>query len=150
MAVHADQGDAPQGAVCLPVAAAVQAVPVGAARGNRDGRGAAQAGEGAFGAQPGGVVSGGDEQLPGGIDADARQGDQVRRGCGDQRDELERLGRRSRPAALASGGPATAGRPWSRPLGQSKNRAGTRRRRGHADGRSASAAGREPARARRR
>jgi hypothetical protein len=32
VAAQADQGDAPQGAVRLPVAAAVQPVPVGAAR----------------------------------------------------------------------------------------------------------------------
>ena len=34
--VHADQGDAPQGVVGLTVAATVEAVAVGAARGRRD------------------------------------------------------------------------------------------------------------------
>jgi hypothetical protein len=39
MAAHADQGDAPQGVVGPAVAAAIQSVAVGAARGRRDGSG---------------------------------------------------------------------------------------------------------------
>ena len=35
-----------------------------------------------------GVVSGGDQQLPGGVDADAGQGDQMWGSCGDERGEL--------------------------------------------------------------
>jgi len=89
VAVQADQGNAPQGAVGVAVAAAVQPVTAaGAAGGGRERRDAAEPGEGSFGAQPGGVVPGGDQQLPGGIDADAGQGDQLRNGGGDQRGEL--------------------------------------------------------------
>ena len=67
-AVPADQGDAPQGVVGVAVAAPVESVAVGAARGRRDGGGAAQMGEGGLGAEPLGVVAGGDQQLPGGVD----------------------------------------------------------------------------------
>jgi len=52
VAVHADQGDAPQGMVGSAVAAAIASVAVGAARGRRDGSGAAQVREGSLGAQP--------------------------------------------------------------------------------------------------
>src|SRR5260370_11497208 len=43
VAVHADQGDAPQGAACVAIAAAVQSMPVGAAWGDPGPRDAAQA-----------------------------------------------------------------------------------------------------------
>ena len=45
VAAHADQGDAPEGAVRIPVAAAVQAVPVGASGADRNRGGAAEPGE---------------------------------------------------------------------------------------------------------
>jgi hypothetical protein len=45
VAVHPDQGDAPQGVVGPAVTAAVQLVAVGAARGRRDRGDAAQVGE---------------------------------------------------------------------------------------------------------
>jgi hypothetical protein len=44
--------------------------------------------EGSLGAQPLGVVAGGDQQLPGGVDPDPRQGQQGGGGRGDQRPEL--------------------------------------------------------------
>ena len=61
---------------------------VGAARGGGDGGGAAQVGEGGFGAEPLGVVAGGDQQLAGGVDPDPGQGEQGGRGRGDQRSEV--------------------------------------------------------------
>jgi hypothetical protein len=76
VAAHPDQGDAPQGVVGLAVAAAVESVAVGAARGRGDGGGAAQVGEGGLAMEPLGVVAGGDQQLPGGVDPDPGQGDQ--------------------------------------------------------------------------
>ena len=66
---HADQGDAPQGMVGSAVAAAVEAVAVGAARGGGDRGGATQVCEGRLRAEPLGVVTGGDQQLAGGVDA---------------------------------------------------------------------------------
>ena len=66
---HADQGDAPQGMVGSAVATAVEAVAVGAARGRRDRGGATQVCEGRLRAEPLGVVTGGDQQLAGGVDA---------------------------------------------------------------------------------
>jgi hypothetical protein len=50
VAAHADQGDAPQGVVGVAVAAAVEAMAVGAAREGRDRRGAAQVREGGLAA----------------------------------------------------------------------------------------------------
>jgi hypothetical protein len=44
--------------------------------------------EGSLGAEPLGVVAGGDQQLPRGVDADAGEGDQARGGRGDQFLEL--------------------------------------------------------------
>lgn len=88
VAVHTDQGDAPQGAVGVAVAAAVQPVPVSAAGGHRDRRHTAQARERPLRAQTASVVSGGYQQLPGGVHADAGQRDQLRRGRSDQRSEL--------------------------------------------------------------
>jgi hypothetical protein len=58
-----DQSDAPEGAV----GAAVQPVSVGTSGADRNWRNAAESGEGGFGAQPVGVVAGGDEQLSGGV-----------------------------------------------------------------------------------
>jgi hypothetical protein len=84
MAVHANQRDAPQGAIGATVAAAVQAVAVGAAGRHRDRRRSTEPGEGPFGAQSPGVVSSSDEQLPGGINADARKRNQPR---GNRRDQ---------------------------------------------------------------
>ena len=61
---------------------------MGAARGRRDGGGAAQLREGGLGAEPLGVVTGGHQQLPGGVDPDPGQGDQGRGDRGDQQLEL--------------------------------------------------------------
>ena len=61
VAAHEDQRDQPQGAVGLVVAAAVQPVPVRAARRHRYRGGAAEPGEGCFGAEPAAVVPGGDQ-----------------------------------------------------------------------------------------
>jgi hypothetical protein len=69
VAAHPDQGDLPQGVVGPAVAAAIQPVAVGATRGGWDGGGAAQMREGGFGAQPLGVVAGGDQQLASGLDS---------------------------------------------------------------------------------
>ena len=55
VAAHPDQGDPPQGVVGVAVAAAVQPVAVGAARGRRDRGGAAPVGEGGLDPQPLGV-----------------------------------------------------------------------------------------------
>jgi hypothetical protein len=71
MAAHTHQGDAPQGAVGLPVPAAVQAVAVGAAGEDGNGYAAAQPGELRLGCQPVGVVAGGDQQLSGGVDTNS-------------------------------------------------------------------------------
>ena len=66
----------------------VQPVPVSPAGGHRDRGYPAQPGEGPLGAQPGGVVPGSDQQLPGGIDPHAGQGDEAGCGGGDERGEL--------------------------------------------------------------
>ena len=80
VAVHADQGDAPQGVVGSAVTSPVEPVAVGAARGRRDGGGAAEMGEGSLRAQPLGVVARGDQQLAGGLDPDASQRQRCRGG----------------------------------------------------------------------
>jgi hypothetical protein len=77
VAVHADQGDAPQGVVGPPVTGPVEPVAVGAARGRGDGCGTAQVGEGGLGAQPLGVVAGGNQQLAGGVDPDPGRASRV-------------------------------------------------------------------------
>jgi hypothetical protein len=84
VAVHADQGDAPQGVVGAAVTSPVEPVAVGATRGRGDGRGTAQVGEGGFGAEPLGIVAGGDQQLAGGVDPDPGQGEQGGGDGGDQ------------------------------------------------------------------
>ena len=52
------------------------------------GAGAAEVGEGGFGAQPLGIVAGGDQQLAGGLDPDPGQGDQAGATAADQGLEL--------------------------------------------------------------
>jgi len=69
--------DAPQGAVGLPVTAAVEPPAGHLARGRRDGRGAAQARPGRLGPQPARVVPGGDQQRGRGVDAHAVQRQQL-------------------------------------------------------------------------
>jgi hypothetical protein len=78
-----NQGDAPQGVVGVAVAAAIEAVAVGAARRGGDRGGAAQMSEGGLRAQPLGVVTGGDQQLAGGVDPDPGQRDQAGGSRGD-------------------------------------------------------------------
>ena len=73
----------------MAVAAAIQPVTVGATRGGGDGGDTAQVREGGLATQPLGIVAGGDQQLPGGVDPDPGQGDQGGRGRADQRLELE-------------------------------------------------------------
>ena len=68
--------DAVEGGVGLAVAAAVEPVPVGLAGGGGDRGDAAEHGERGLGAQPVGVVPGGDQQLAGDVGADAVQGEQ--------------------------------------------------------------------------
>jgi len=80
--------DAPQGVVGLPVAA-----PVEPMAGRLAGRGVdrgdpAEVGEGGLGADPVGVVAGGDEQQGGGVGADTLQGQQARGGRCDEPVEL--------------------------------------------------------------
>ncbi len=104
MAVHADQGDAPQGAVGVAIAAAVQSMPVGAAGGHRDRRDAAQACERTLRAQSAGIVASRDQQLPGGVYSDAGQGNQLGRDCGDQRREVNRGPLRRSTALVADAG----------------------------------------------
>jgi hypothetical protein len=77
-----------QGAVGLPVAAAVQPVPVSAAGGHRDRGGPAQPGKRGFRAEPVAVVPGGNQQLPGGLHPDPGQRQEFGGGGGDQRGEL--------------------------------------------------------------
>ena len=64
----------------------------------------AQSGEGGFGVQPAGVAAAGDEQLGGGLGADAADGGQGRAGSGDQRPQLAVQG-----SDLAAEGQAAAG-----------------------------------------
>src|SRR5262249_22587497 len=59
------QRDGVQRGVGLAVAAAIKAMTVGTSGAGRDGCDTAEVGEGGFGAQPGGVVSGGDQELTG-------------------------------------------------------------------------------------
>jgi hypothetical protein len=106
----------------------VEPVAVGAARGCRDGRGAAEVGEGGLGAEPLGVVTGGDQQLPGGVDPDPRQGQQGGRGRGDQflelTVELVEFAFKAGPAGGRLRRPSSAGRPTrgsSSPWGQCLN-----------------------------
>ena len=77
---QAGQGDDPQGVVGLAVPAAVEAVADGLARGRLHGAGAAQRGQGGVGAEPVGVVSGGDQQAAGGLHPHAVAGQQSRGG----------------------------------------------------------------------
>ena len=80
------------------------------------GGGAAQVGEGGLGAQPLGVVAGGDQQLPGGVDPDPGQGDQGGRDRGDQvlelGVELVELGLELLPAAGQGPQAGLGGRRW--------------------------------------
>ena len=69
---HADDHDAVEGGVGLPVAATVQPAALGLAAGGLHGAGAAQGGERGRGAQPLGVVPGCDEQCGGGVGSDRR------------------------------------------------------------------------------
>ena len=82
---HADQHDGVQGVVGCAVAAAVEAVAVGAPGGGRDRGGPGEVGERGFGVHALGVVAGGGQQLPGGLGTDAEQVQQPRRGLADQR-----------------------------------------------------------------
>ncbi len=75
-----DDDDAVHGAVT----AAVQPVAAGVAAGGGDGSDAQQPGQGGLGVQPVGIVAGGDQQLPGGVDPDAVDPGQGRCGGGDQ------------------------------------------------------------------
>src|SRR4029450_9636698 len=71
-----------EGAVGGSVAAAAESVPAGgSSAAGRVGCGAAEFGGGRLGADPLGVVPGGDQDLAGDLDADAEQVDQV--GCGE-------------------------------------------------------------------
>jgi hypothetical protein len=81
---QAPDGEQVQGAVGLAVAAPVEPVADGPARGGRDRGDAAQVGEGGFATQAVGVVARGHQQGGGGVGADALEGDQVRGGRGDQ------------------------------------------------------------------
>src|SRR6266536_114697 len=77
---EADDDDAVQGGVGVAVTAAVEAVFVGAAAAGLDRGDTAEVGEGGFAVQPVGVVTGGGQQLGGGIGADTEQGEGA--GCG--------------------------------------------------------------------
>jgi hypothetical protein len=67
-----------EGGVGLPVAAAVEPMPVGLAGGRLDRAGPAQCGEGRLVAKPVGVVAGGDEHGGGAVRADADTVEQLR------------------------------------------------------------------------
>ncbi len=73
---QAAEGDAVERGVGLAVAAAVEAVSVGASGAGGQGRDAAERGEGGFGDESVGVLAGGDQDLPGDVGSDAGQGEQ--------------------------------------------------------------------------
>src|SRR6266498_420963 len=85
---HAGYDDHVEGAVGLPVAAAVEAVAFGLAAGGGYRGYPAQRGEGCLGVQPVGVVATGGQQLGGGFHADTSHGQQVGSGLFDQGSEL--------------------------------------------------------------
>jgi hypothetical protein len=68
----------------LSVAATGQSVPLGHAGGGGQRRHTAQHREGWFAADPGRVITEGHQQLPGGLDADAAGGKQLRCELADQ------------------------------------------------------------------
>ena len=76
VASHPDHGDGVQ-RLFAPGRRPREPVAGGLARGRRDRGGATQRGEGGFGVQPVGVAAGGDEQLGGGVRADAVELKQV-------------------------------------------------------------------------
>jgi hypothetical protein len=93
------QGDAVERGVGLTVAAAVEPVAAGSARGRLLGVDAAQGGEGGLAAEPVGVIARGDEQGCGGVGADAAVGQQRGGVAGDRVGEplfqvVELLGQR--------------------------------------------------------
>ena len=113
---HPGDHNAPQRVVGLPVADGIEAVPFGLAAGGRDRGGGAQVGPGGFGAEPFGVVPGGDQEQSGGVGADAMQGEQagacpVTRGMmSASRETIWLPGNPPRrPASWASCRPAAAG-----------------------------------------
>lgn len=81
---QADDGDAVDRGVGLAVSASVESVLVGAAREGRRGD-AAEHREGRRGTEPGSVLAGGDQQLPGDIDANAMELQDIGIDRGDQR-----------------------------------------------------------------
>ena len=89
MAVHTDQGDAPQGMVGVAIATPVKAVTIGPPRGGGQRGHATQPREGGLAAQPPRVVPSGHQQLPSGVQANAGQGQQRWRGRADQLGELD-------------------------------------------------------------
>src|SRR5207249_4991807 len=84
---HAGDDDAPQGVVGLAVAAAVEPVTGDPAGGGGDRGHGAQVRPGGLGPQPGGVVTGGDQEHGGGVRADAVEAEQSRGAGGNQRDD---------------------------------------------------------------
>ena len=82
---HAGEHDAPQGMVGLTVAAPVESMADRLAGRGVDRGDPAEVGEGGFGGDPLGVVTGGDEQQRGGVDADTVEGEEARRGGPDER-----------------------------------------------------------------
>lgn len=86
-------GDDVDCGVCLPVAAAVEPVPICHPRRDGDGRDAAEHGEGRFRPEPFGVVSDRDHQLSRRLSADALELNQQRGGVGQYRvDHVIELG----------------------------------------------------------
>src|SRR5215218_6191182 len=85
---QAADGDQVQGAVGVAVAAVVETVAGGLARGRRDRAGAAERGERALAAQALDVLPGADEQLSGVAGRDAEQRGRARRRAADQPLEL--------------------------------------------------------------
>jgi hypothetical protein len=85
---QAADGDQVQGAVGFAVAAVVETVAAGLARGRRDRAGAAARGERALAAQALDVLPGADEQLSGVAGRDAEQRGRAWRGAADQPLEL--------------------------------------------------------------
>ena len=81
---HAGHDYAPERRVGLSVATAVESVSFVFAAAGVDWGDAAEVGEGAFVAEPLGVVAGGDEQSGGALDADPEPGQELGGGVGDE------------------------------------------------------------------
>jgi hypothetical protein len=115
VAVHADQGDAPQGMVGPAVTAPVEPMAVGTARGRRDGGGAAQMREGGLGASRWGLSPAVTSSWP--AVSTPTPGRATRVGAAAVTSSWSwRSSRSSSAWSCASAGPGSAGSFWWQPL----------------------------------